>query len=395
MKVVIRAIQLMVVSLFLSYSVYGAKPINLRVVWTESPQTKAVVAWDSVGAGEGVLHVREASKKSASSKKGRPANVGVFPKPKENEVSHCYTVPLEDLKPSTRYRLVAQIGNEKTTEHYFITAPNRDVDFKIFFVGDSRSNLKNARAVSQLIKKTFEEDSSYIGLLHGGDFANRASTKDWNPWLAAYSMTTAKDGRLLPIIPVRGNHEGGKSGIFDLAYGSPGQEVKNYYTCMLSPQVAIVVLNSMYSVEGDQKEFLEKELANLKKKKVRFQMAAYHIPLYPAIKKPHRGKRAWVPLFEKYNIDLGLESDGHCIKRTVPIRGDKKADDGIVYLGEGGYGAPQRSYKGGRWYLDKPGFVSKGEHFMALSFTKKRINYFTSQLGKGKVDSTTFSARKR
>ena len=164
---------------------------------------------------------------------------------------------------------------------------------------------------------------------------------------------------------------------------------------MLSPQVAIVVLNSMYSVEGDQKEFLEKELANLKKKKVRFQMAAYHIPLYPAIKKAHRGKRAWVPLFEKYNIDLGLESDGHCIKRTVPIRGDKKADDGIVYLGEGGYGAPQRSYKGGRWYLDKPGFVSKGEHFMALSFTKKRINYFTSQLGKGKVDSTTFSARKR
>ena len=40
-------------------------------------------------------------------------------------------------------------------------------------------------------------------------------------------------------------------------------------------------------------------------------------------------------LFEKYNVDLALESDGHCIKRTVPIRNGKQ-DNWVVYVGEGG-----------------------------------------------------------
>jgi hypothetical protein len=156
---------------------------------------------------------------------------------------------------------------------------------------------------------------------------------------------------------------------------------------MLSPHVSLLV-------PGGQ-EFLETELAKLDAQKVRYRMAAYHRPIYPAVKGPSKTKEIYAPLFEKYNLDLALESDGHCIKRTVPIRGDKKADDGVVYLGEGGYGAPQKSPSRGRWYLQKPGFASRGDHYMSLSFAKSGIEYWTMQLDKGKVDSASFPAKQR
>ena len=64
-------------------------------------------------------------------------------------------------------------------------------------------------------------------------------------------------------------------------------------------------------------------------------------------------KKDWVPLYEKHNVDLVLESDCHCIKRTIPIRNDKPSPDGVVYLGEGGYGAPQRDPDLSRWYFQR------------------------------------------
>ena len=371
----------------------AAGPKNLRVVWTEMPQRQAAIVWDSVGEGVAELQLYESEPTGLP--KTFKAETQNYPTGKLGQVTHCHSVFLKNLKPSTKYILIASVGSKKTRTHYFLTAPDKDSDFKLFFAGDSRSNLDKTREVSKIIKKMFEEDPTYIGLLHGGDFANGPITPLWDPWLAAYYLTTSRDGRLLPIIPVRGNHEGKESGLFDLAYASPGQPIKNYYTCKLSSRVAIVILNSMQSAFGEQKDFLEKELMKLHRKKTKFQLVAYHIPVYPAIKAPHRSKQAWVPLFEEYSIDLALESDGHCIKRTVPIRNDKKAADGVVYLGEGGYGAPQRTRTKNHWYLNKPGFIGRGEHIMVLSFNDDRIEYFTEQLGEGRVDSATFKARKR
>ena len=39
---------------------------------------------------------------------------------------------------------------------------------------------------------------------------------------------------------------------------------------------------------------------------------------------PAKHAPIFCPLFDKYNIDIALESDGHCMKRTVPIRDGKR-----------------------------------------------------------------------
>ena len=102
---------------------------------------------------------------------------------------------------------------------------------------------------------------------------------------------------------------------------------------MISPKVALVTLNSEISAGGDQQAWLAKTLYDLRPK-VRWLLAEYHRPVWPAVKSPGKAKKFWLPLFEKFNLDLVVESDGHVIKRTVPIRNEKKDPTGIVYVGE-------------------------------------------------------------
>ncbi len=102
-----------------------------------------------------------------------------------------------------------------------------------------------------------------------------------------------------------------------------------------------------------------------------------------------------MPLFEEFNLDLVLESDGHCIKRTVPIRAEQEAAGGIVYLGEGGYGAPQRDPKTNRWYIaGENAFASRGDHFMVLEVTSDAIHYSTVLNSGEVVDSATFAPKR-
>ena len=83
--------------------------------------------------------------------------------------------------------------------------------------------------------------------------------------------------------------------------------------------------------------------------------------------------QSWVPLFEKHNVDLVCEADGHNIKRTVPIRNGKQDETGIVYIGEGGLGVPQRTPKNDRWYLQSPGMADKGHHVFVLTFREDEL----------------------
>ena len=50
----------------------------------------------------------------------------------------------------------------------------------------------------------------------------------------------------------------------------------------------------------------------------------------------------WITEFDKVNLDLAVESDGHMLKRTHLMRGDKIDPTGTLYVGDGGYGAPPR-----------------------------------------------------
>jgi hypothetical protein len=391
---------------FLAWYLFGVGMLysenfkNMRVIWIERPQTEAMIIWDSDKPADGD-YIKIVKGESDTDQKlfshFDQAYTNIDKKGREIDEKKLYVrhIKCRDLDPSTKYTFTAYSGKEKSREYHFTTAPSDDRNYKLVFVGDSRTRIEVAQKISAQINELVKKDSEILAVLHGGDYANVPELKYWRPWLKAYSLTTSKMGRLVPMIPVCGNHEFiRRSPLYGEAYGFPGEKQKYYYSCELSPQVRIAILNTEISTLGDQQKFLRDTLKQYKKDKVIWQLSAYHRPAYAAVKKPSAAMTAWVPLFDEFDVDLVLESDGHCIKRTVPIKNNKLDPKGTVYLGEGGYGAPQRK-PGKKWYLDSPGMASSGDHLMLLQFKKDEIDYKTIGINGDILDRYAFKPRKR
>ena len=352
----------------------GVKPAQWRVIWTSDPATTATISWST--AQPGSSHVVEFRKRGDDSTQGvRAAESGrVTGGPHEFYYHHAR---LTDLQPATAYEVRMVSDNERSPLFYFVTAPAEDRPFSLMHGGDSRSDRKERRRMNEfmenLVARSLKNDDpadDILALAHGGDFiANGTNSEQWSEWLSDHELTTAADGRLLPIIPARGNHDIGPA--FNQIFGFPEDDL-NYYAINITPQVRFITLNSETSTAGDQALWLERELAQSRLTS-RWIVPQYHRPAFPAVKLPGGALLTWVPLFEKYNVDLVCESDGHNIKRTVPIRNNKPDETGVVYIGEGGLGVSQRTPKPDRWFLQEPGMADKGSHVFVLTFTKDKL----------------------
>ena len=193
-----------------------------------------------------------------------------------------------------------------------------------------------------------------------------AASPQWKQWLSDYDLTTVgKENRLLPIIPTRGNHDFGI--FFNEVFDFP-LEHRNYYATKLSPTVTLLTLNTETSTAGDQLQWLKAQLTQPAGDQRNWLLCQYHKPAFPAVKVPSGAYANWVPLFEEHGVDLCLEADGHCIKRTPPLRDNRIDPTGIVYLGEGGLGVGQRSPKTNRWFLQPPAVTGTGHHVQLLTF---------------------------
>ncbi len=179
---------------------------------------------------------------------------------------------------------------------------------------------------------------------------------------------------MLPLIISRGNHDYaiGFQENFWLSNIAEENNFNYYYHTELTPQVSLITLNTEISVAGNQRGWLERQLSENRPIR-RWMVTNFHRPAYPVVKDfdAHTFKRvreAWVPLFEQYNIDLVCESDGHILKRTLPIRNGKPDETGIVYIGEGGLGVPQRTADTTRWFIQPPGFAKSADNVHMIQF---------------------------
>lgn len=350
----------------------GTRPAQWRVVWTEDPATTATISWSTslmgrdhrvrydvrprAGTDADHAFVQATHRDGEYTRNTIDRQPGAF----------YHHARLSGLEPSTTYWFVLESGGERSRELHFTTAPADDRPFALLSGGDSRTGLRARCFVNRTLAR-LAEDPAILALSHGGDYVTVGSRWDhWTRWLSHNELTTTDDGRVLPILPTRGNHEGGV--LFDEVFDTPGGRGRNYFASRLSPEVTLLTLNSNISVAGDQLTWMEEQLADASQE-ARWLVASYHSPVYPAVKAPSEAKPFWPPLFDFYGLDVALESDGHCIKRTMPIRGDEPHPGGVTYVGEGGLGVPQRTPRTDRWYLQGPdAFVANGHHVVRLDF---------------------------
>lgn len=368
---------------------------HLRVIWHDNPQTEAIIAWSSDKKGK--------NHRVYIDTVARRGNLSDYRASYEAETDcykfttdHRHMVRLKQLLPETTYYFTIISNGEITREYHFKTAPSANTNFQLLFGGDSRSDREKRQAMHRLVKNVFEKYPSVYGLVHGGDYVeNGMSWKQWKAWLEDWQITMTKSGRILPIIPTRGNHEY-LSPLYNDIFVRPGEEIyKNYYRTVIG-SLSILTLNTNISHGGKQKKWLVKELtrASLESPWI---IANYHRPAWPAVKSPGRAQRHWVSYFEDFQLDLVFESDGHVLKKTLPIyRGKHDPEKGIIYVGEGGMGVPLRQPKKAQeWYLQSPGYADSKYHISSLSVSPSEMVFRVHLIDGTVYDEHVLLPRKR
>jgi hypothetical protein len=257
-------------------------------------------------------------------------------------------VRLSNLKPNTRYYFTIKDTEGFGQTYYFSTVSDNPNDRLSFIAGgDSRDNRVTRQKADKLVAKLKAH-----AVLFNGDFTGIDIEKQWKEWFLDWENSIDTDGRITPMVVTRGNHEHSNKVLVCL-FDVPHKKVF-YNTTFCGNLLNLVSLNSEIQKVGPQKIFLRNTLAE--HASFHWQIMQYHRPVraHVASKKEMQTQyKNFVPLFEKHkNVRLCLENDSHTWKVTWPIVSSKDADadegfkrddaKGIVYAGEGTWGAPLR-----------------------------------------------------
>ncbi len=344
-----------IILLFLLITAFlQAEPEAVYLTWQNDPQTTMVIHWiTSDKDHRETLNIREAGQEEWLELEGAS-----FPMPKRGPYL-IHTVEAIDLKPNTAYQF--KVDSEIFS---FKTAPKT---LPIRFI-DGGDVYHDSIALLDQMNRAAAQHSPHFAII-GGDIAysDKHSGKEYTPWmewLKSYQKTmVTPEGHLIPMIPVIGNHDCDKiSGllttrdapmfyhIFSL-HDDDGYRVIDFGNFL---SIFILDSNHTHPIEGKQTEWLKKELSL--RAHVPYKFASYHVPAYPS-KRNFNGKnhvlvrKNFVPLFEEYGLIAAFEHHDHLYKRTFPLKNNEIRKDGVIYLGDGCWGAAKPRKSSGAWYL--------------------------------------------
>ena len=318
---------------------------RFRAMWRDDPSTTMVIGWDLITGTNPVLYydLEDHGRNPIAYKLSRRPDRVVGAKGMNNHFAR-----ISGLKPNTTYYFVVKDSEGVSERYSFRTAPDQPTQrLSIIAGGDSRNHREARRSANLLVAKLRPH-----AVLFNGDMTVRDGTQEWKEWMDDWQQTITSDGRLIPVLTARGNHEVENKtlvDLFDLPH--PG----NFYALDMGGNLLrLYTLNSMIPAGGEQKTWLENDLTT-QGASATWRIAQYHHAIRPhtAAKKDKDDLYIhWASLFHQYKVQLVIESDSHVVKWTYPLRpntgpGSEQGfirDDatGTVYVGEGCWGAPRR-----------------------------------------------------
>lgn len=335
-------ISLMLMSCF--FETY-ANTDKYRIMWRDNSSSSMVIGWNQISGSNPIVYYGTTD---------HGTDWSAYPNAKAVDRAVSYKgmnnhfARLTGLQADQAYFFVIRDSEGTSERFWFKTAPDDpNVRLSIIAGGDSRNNRVPRQNANKLVRKLRPH-----AVLFGGDMTDQGYDREWKEWFDDWQLTNGSDGRLIPIIAARGNHESTNDIIVNL-FDVPSANV--YFALnMGSSLLRLYTLNTEISVAGNQTTWLANDLSS--NSNVTWKIVQYHKPMRPHVSSKAEGTSQysyWAPLFHTHRVDLAIECDAHTAKTTWPIRPDTGAgssegfirDDatGTVYVGEGGWGAPLRN----------------------------------------------------
>lgn len=297
---------------------------------------------------------------------------------------HAYA--LSGLKCDTEY----EFKFTKSSSPYFFRTAQSKLERPVSFIAGGDIYHDDKETLEKMHKQIPSLSPDFI--LLGGDIAYSApkfsfSQDEFDRWLDFLTLAKqyfrTKEGRLIPVIAAIGNHDvAGRyhqsienAPFFSLFFMKPQRTTTSHHL-LFGNYLSLIILDSGHTqyVGKEQVKWLENALKI--QKSIPHKFAAYHVPAWPSVRKTTTKispaiRAHWVPLFEKYGLNIALEHHDHDYKRTHPIKKGKIDQDGVVYIGDGAWGIkeprlPKTPEK--KWFLAERAAL---QHFLYITIDKE------------------------
>jgi len=261
---------------------------------------------------------------------------------KDKKYVYHHSIVFNSLKPDTLYTYRVGDGENWSEWNQFRTASRTNEPFVFVNFGDPQNNIKSL--CSRVFRAAYKKAPDAHFWHFVGDIVNRGDNDDeWADLYDAFGWIP----RVTPMILLPGNHEYIKKKVngeeirelthlwhpqFTLPENGPDGLKETVY--FLDYQgVRFVMLNGNEKLE-DQARWLNNILAQNPQS---WTIVAIHQPFYSTAKdrdNPHL-RDLFIPIFDKYSVDLVLQGHDHTYGRTYKMRDGIKVGDsekGTVYV---------------------------------------------------------------
>lgn len=317
------------------------RPDHIVLTWSGDPQTSVTVQWRTAVAmtnGLVAFYPKPAPGRAAAVEVRSVASRSrafVDPVLVNDPVVRRHTAEIGHLSPGTIY--IYRVGNGTpggwSEPLEFTTAPAGAESFSFIYMGDAQNGLDQW---GTLARGAFVARPDIAFWLMAGDLVNRGNERDdWDDFFQHSGGIFARR----PLVPVIGNHEcqGGHPTMYLQQFAVPwngpqGVEPGRAYAFEYS-NALFVILDSNLD-PADLTPWLEEQLAG---SLATWKFVAYHHPAYSSA--PRRDNEtlrdAWVPVFDRYHVDLALQGHDHAYLRTWPLKANERVAspaEGTVYV---------------------------------------------------------------
>jgi len=312
------------------------KPDQVCLTWSADPGTTQTVQWrTSPKAKNGLVQFREKSADKNQYVEKTATEQDLEDQGTTNDpVNHRFTAVLDGLKPATAYTY--RVGGDGGWSDWFdfTTAPQTAVPFSFVYMGDPQVGLEWWGKLLHAADAKFPNTAFYA---LAGDTVNAGNLR--NLWDEFFTASTGVFDRR-PVVPTLGNHDYSKehdpfmyTKLFALPENGPaGSPPERNYTLRYS-NALLLVLDSNQPTK-QQAEWIDSQLAHTD---ATWKLALYHHPMY--VSKANRDneeiREFWMPVFDKYHLDMALQGHDHAYLRTYPMKEGHRVDspkDGTVYV---------------------------------------------------------------
>lgn len=307
-------------------------PDEVMLTWSASPKTSINVQWRTDARATSGL-VRYWKDNGTDTLKVNATKLALDDRLLFNDrYVNRFTAELKDLTPGSLYHYQAGAGSPSvwSAPATFRTEPADTKPFSFVWFGDTHYFPDSGKLVMRAMREN--PDAAFYSI--AGDNVSTGLYRDeWDRFFMRSGTAFANK----PLMPCPGNHDrqdglGAKlyTDLFALPMNQP-EGVDPELSYYFEYGDAIFIMIDATSDVDDHTPWIDQVLS---KTKAKWKFVMFHFPPYN-FEEPYLDiQEAWVPLFDKYHVDMVMGGHIHYYMRSKPMNAGKVVDDyskGTVY----------------------------------------------------------------